>query len=198
MALQAYNPRFGQLIKGDDGEKYDRGFLAHYQIEAADAVAADADYIEAPVTLGDGVTTTVLAAALDHQPPTPRVLTITGNAATATGNVVVTGKDASGATLVETIISTGAATVEGTRAFASIDSIVFPARGAPGDTISVGLSDAFGIPFRIPYNTVILVLNNGTATTVAAGTYSATVLAANILNLTAALAAAQVDVYLIV
>lgn len=196
----AYNPKFGQIIKTDAGGAVDWDFIAHYTIPAASAIAAGAATIKTAVTLADGVITTVLAAALTAQPPTPRVLSITGNAATAVGNVVITGLDFAGAVLTETIVSTGAATVLGTKAFASITSIVFPARGAGGDTISVGTSDKFGIPYMLPYaGAVLSIVNNATATTVAAGSsFSATVLADNFIDPTAALAGAQVDVYMIV
>lgn len=199
MAL-IYNPAKGQRIKTDiTGDSLDRGFIARYTIAAADAVAPSTTYIKTAVTLADGSTTTVLAAALTHQPPTPRVLSITGNAASAVGNVVIAGKNAAGESITDTIISTGAATVAGTKAFASITSIVLPARGAPGDTIAIGLHGAFGIPYKLPHDTVIKILNNGAATTVAAGSaFSATVLCGNFIVPTAALNAAQIDVYLIV
>jgi hypothetical protein len=196
MARTPYNPTMGQSIKSAAGQT-DKGFIAHYVIAAADAVAAAVNAI-APVTaLADGLTTTLTTADID-QPTTPRVLNVTGNAASAVGDVVITGTDASGAVLVETITSTGAATVAGTKAFASVSTIVLPARGAGGDTIAVGATGAFGLPFRLPHDTVIKILNNNTATTVASGSFSATVLADNFITPTAALAANQVDVYLIV
>lgn len=200
MGYAPYNPFKGQTIKTNAGGTTDHAFIALYTISAANAVAAGAATVKTAVTLADGTTTTVLAAALTAQPPTPRVLSITGNAATAVGDVVITGKDSAGATLTETIVSTGAATVLGTKAFASITSIVFPARGAGGDTISVGTSDKFGIPYLLPYaGAVIQIVNNGTATTVAAtSSFSTTVLADNFIDPTAALAAAQVDVYMLV
>ena len=133
------------------------------------------------------------------QPPTPRVLSITGNAATVAGNIVINGTDASGAVIADTIASNGVATVLGTKAFATVTSIVLPVAVDPADEISVGLSDKFGIPYLLPYSTVLLILNNATATTVAATSgFSATVLADNFIDPTAALNAAQVDVYLIV
>jgi len=199
MVLAAYDPSIGQHIKTDvDGVTVDRAFIAHYTIAAGNATAAGAATIKTAVTLADGATTTVLAAALTAQPKVPRVLSITGNAATAVGNVVITGKDFAGATITETIVSTGAATVNGTKAFASITSIVFPARGADGDTISVGITDDIGLPFLLSYNTVLAIYNNGTATTVASGSYSATVLCSNYINPTAALGGNQIDVYLLV
>ena len=196
--MYPYNYKLGQVIANDAGIDVDRAFVAHYHIDAGDNEAAATDCILAALTLADGVTTTKLAAALDGEPICARVPTITGNAATAVGNVVFTGKDLSGATITETIISTGAATVTGTKAFAFFDSIVFPARGAPGDTIAVGLSDKFGIPFKLAYNTILAIFNNHTATTVASSNFSATVLSQNYLDPTAALSDSNVDVYLLV
>jgi len=187
----------GQHLKtGNPNIFCDRAFVAHYQIAAADADAAAGAYIEAATVLGAAVTT-VLAKDLSAQPPTPRVLSITGDAAGSVGDVVINGTDANGAVLTETIVGTGANTVAGTRAFASVTSIVFPI-GDGVSTISVGITDDVGLPFCLPYNTVLLILNNATATTVATGSYSATVISQNFVNPTAALAGAQIDIYFLV
>ncbi len=197
MGLAGYNPLMGQHLKtGNPNIFCDRAFIAHYQIAAADADAAAGAYIEALTVLGAAVTT-VLAADLSAQPPTPRVLSITGDAAGSVGDVVINGTDANGAALTETIVSTGAATVAGKRAFATVTSIVFPA-GDGTSQISVGITDDVGLPFCLPYNTVLLILNNATATTVASGSYSATVISQNYINPTAALAGAQIDIYFLV
>ena len=197
MGLAGYNPLMGQHLKtGNPNIFCDRAFVAHYQIPAADADAASAAYIEAATVLGAAVTT-VLAKDLSAQPPTPRVLSITGDAAGSVGDVVINGTDANGAVLTETIVGTGANTVAGTRAFTSVTSIVFPI-GDGTSTISVGITDDVGLPFCLPYNTVLLILNNATATTVATGSYSATVISQNFVNPTAALAGAQIDIYFLV
>lgn len=197
MGLAGYNPLMGQHLKtGNPNIFCDRAFVAHYQIAAADADAAAGAYIEAATVLGAAVTT-VLAKDLSAQPPTPRVLSVTGDAAGSVGDVVINGTDANGAALTETIVSTGAATVAGTRAFASVTSIVFPI-GDGASTISVGITDDVGLPFCLPYNTVLLILNNATATTVATGSYSATVISQNFVNPTVALAGAQIDIYFLV
>lgn len=198
MSRTPYNPRFGQIIKNDANGSNDWDFIAHYTIPAASAVAAAVNNVRVATTLADGLTTTLTIADLT-QPPTPRVLSITGNAASAVGNVVITGTDASGAVLTETIVANGAATIVGARAFASITTIVLPARGAVADTISIGLSTAFGIPFLLPHDTVIKLLNNAVVTTVAAGSsFNPTVLARNYIVPTAAINAQQIDAYMIV
>jgi len=197
--MYPYNHKMGQKIQTSaPGVVCDRGFIAHYHIDDSDNEVAATDSIIAAVTLGTGVTVTKQAAALDGEPKCAMVLTITGNQATAVGDVVITGKDIAGAPITETIVSTGAATVTGTKAFAFIDSIVFPARGAAGDTIAVGMSDKFGLPYLLPYNTVLAIYNNKVATTVAAGSFSTTELCKNFLDPTAALGGSDIDVYLIV
>ena len=198
MGKAAYNPRYGQIIKDDANGSVDWDFIAHYTIAAADADAAAAAYIEASTVLG-AAPTTILAAALSAQPPTPRVLSITGNQAGVAGNVVITGTDASGAALTDTIAANGAATVIGAKAFATVTQIVLPVLVGAGDEISVGISDKFGIPYKLAQDTVIRIMVNNTATTVAAGSsFSATVLADNFIDPTAPLAGTQVDVYMIV
>ena len=198
MGLAGYNPLMGQHLKtGNPNIFCDRAFVAHYQIAAADADAAAAAYIEAATVLDAEKVTTVLAKDLSAQPPTPRVLSITGDAAGSVGDVVINGTDANGAALTETIVGTGKNTVSGTKAFASVTSIVFPI-GDGTSTISVGITDDVGLPFCLPYNTVLLILNNATATTVASGSYSATVISQNYINPTAPLAGAQIDIYFLV
>jgi hypothetical protein len=194
-----YNPKKGQILKSDArGNNIDQGFIAHYAIAAADAVAAGVANVLASTVLV-AAPATILPAAMAAQPPTPRVLSITGNAATVAGNVVVNGTDTNGAAITDTIASNGAATVIGAKAFATVTSIVLPVAVDPADEISVGFSDKFGIPYMLPHDTVVKILNNSVATTVAAGSsFSATVLADNFIDPAAALAAAQIDVYLLV
>jgi hypothetical protein len=197
--MNPFNPKMGQTIKTDAASiVLDRGFIALYHIDGANAPTATTSYIIAAVTLADGATTTKLAAALAKEPECARVLTITGNAATAVGDVVITGKNLAGETITETIVSTGAATVTGTKAFSYITSIVFPARGGAGDTIAVGTADKFGIPYKLARNTVLAIYNNNTLTTVASMGTSTTDLCKNFIDPTQALNGSDVDVYLIV
>jgi hypothetical protein len=198
--LAPYDPFIGQHIKTSiEGVTLDRGYIAHYVIPAASATAAGAANVLAATALttaAQDITTGIT------QPKTPRVLSITGSATTAVGAVVITGTDAAGAALSETITSTGKATVLGTKAFATVTKITLPALAEPAEpaeTISVGLAGAFGIPYKLSHDTVIKILNGGTATTVASSSFSATVLASNYIVPTSALdPTKQVDVYLIV
>lgn len=196
--LAPYNPFIGQhLLTHVEGLTVDRAYIAHYIIPAAKATAAGAANVLAATALTTAAQDIITGIT---QPPTPRVLSITGSASTAVGNVVITGTDAAGEALSETLTSTGAATVVGTKAFATVTKITLPAlAGADGETISVGLAGAFGLPYKLPYDTILKIYNGGTATTVASSSFSPTVLASNYIVPTSALdPTKQVDVYLII
>lgn len=126
MGLAGYDPTRGQWIKTAGGtERVDRSFIAHYQIAAADAVAAGvatvlaATPLTADVQIFDAVD--VLA-----QPAVPRCLNITCATAGCLGNVLITGLDSDGVAMNDTIALNGNATVPGDEAFASITSITYP------------------------------------------------------------------------
>lgn len=198
--LSAYNPFIGQhLMTHVEGLTVDRAYIAHYVIPAAKAVAADTDYVLAATAL-DADEVTVVTTGITN-PPTPRVLSVTGSADTAIGEVEITGTDAAGALLEETLELDGSPlTVVGTKAFATVTKITLPAlAGADGETISVGLAGAFGLPYKLPYDTILKIYNGGTATTVASSSFSPTALASNYIVPTSALdPTKQVDVYLII
>jgi len=190
------NPNLGQEIQGAPGSglRVDKGFLAHYQ---AVPIAAADDYVHAAITLAIGATQTITANITN--PDVSRILSITGNAATAVGNVVIVGTNAAGVAITETIVSTGAATVAGLLAFKTVASITVPAQGAGGDTISVGVGDALGLNHYLTHNTVLAsYLNNVLEATAAAVTVSATVLEENTVVLDTALDGTVVDIYYMV
>lgn len=196
MGFYPFNPALGQEIQTDiPGTNVDRAFVAH--VSWATPAAADNDAIHAAVPLADGETTTVTTGITN--PDVPRALSITGNAATATGNVVITGTDIEGNALTETIVSTGAATVNGTKAFKTVTQIVLPARGAVADAISVGISDKLGLPYKLAANTVLAAaLNNVREATAPTVAVSDTVIAGNTVDLNSALDGSRVDAWLLV
>ena len=308
MGMASYNPFMGQTIKTNGKTPTDRVFLAHYQLTAAQAVAADDDYLKA-----DALTTLAVqnfAGPYLNEILAPRVLSITADTANMAGNVVITGTDANDEALTNNIALNGAAAVNGTRAFKTVTNIQYPAArlqsgsatvttaadtqsgnvtatvtaaviggaqttgniavldsdtkadiatkiaaaidadatigadfdcvadgedivltakvpaandatydltvadtgltgvvvgayadvvtGIPAGNIRVGISDLFGIPYKLPYSTVMAMYANGVADVVAASAWSETVLAGNYIDPTIALAGAQVDVYLVV
>jgi hypothetical protein len=95
--------------------------VRHYQVTPA-AVSATA--IHAAVALGlaeQNVTSGIT------QPDVPRTLTIKGNAAGITGDVVITGTNIADEVISDTIALNGDTEVEGVKAFKSVTSILFPA-----------------------------------------------------------------------
>lgn len=196
--MYPYNHKMGQVIQTDAPTvSCDRGFLAHYRVVAAAAVAASDTAVHAAITLADAATTTVTTAITN--PATPRALRIKGNAAGITGNVVITGTNYADEAITETIAASGAGAVEGNKAFKTVTQIVVPARTQAGDTISIGFNDKLGLPYKLAHNTVLAAyLDNakeGTAPTV---TVSATALESNTMDLNSALSGKVVDAYLIV
>ena len=195
--MYPYNHKLGQIIQSDvDGVSCDRSFLAHFSVAAASAIAASDTAVHAAITLAAeaaDITTNIT------NPAVPRALRIKGNAASVTGDVVITGTNYKGEAITETIASNGASAVEGNKAFKTVTKITVPALAAEGDTISVGFNEKLGLPYLLTHNTVLKTyLDNaleGTAPTV---TVSATAIESNTIDLNSALSGKIVDIYLIV
>jgi len=162
MSFYPLNPNLGQQIQGAAGvAPYDLGFLGHYQI-APDAVSAVA--VLAATALTAAVQT--ITAGITS-PDYPRVVSIVGNAAGITGNVVITGTNASGVTITDTIALNGTTTVVGVKAFKTVVSVGLPVEVHAGtDTVSVGIGKIFGMPAILANAACLLVkLFDGSADT---------------------------------
>ncbi len=159
--LYPFNPNYGQRIQGESGtEPVDMSFLAHYQQAPA---ATGAATVHAAITLPDSGTLDVTTGITN--PDVPRTLTITGNQAGITGDVVIEGTDAAGNAITDTIAASGTSTVEGVRAFKTVTSITVPAKTNPtGDSVTVGTGKKLGLPHKV-YNAACLLLKlfNGSA-----------------------------------
>ena len=133
-----YNPNKGQKIKTDGGVSLDRAFLAHFQVSAANAVAASAAGVMAATNLGAAIQ--AIASGLTD-PAVPRGLSIVGNVSGITGDVVISGKDYHGDAIDETIALNGVSTVNGNKAFKEVDSVGLPVQvhtpAAQVETITV-------------------------------------------------------------
>jgi len=133
-----YNPK-DQRIQVGDGIA-DRAFLGRFRVAAEDAVAASADG--------------VLVAALSDEaqeitagitsPAVPRSLSIVGNAAGIAGDVVVTGKNANGEEIEETIALNENNAVSGDKAFAEVTKVELPVQvHAPQEqTVTIEVTNA--------------------------------------------------------
>lgn len=111
-------------------------------------IVASTTYILSGSAASSSATTNVTTFA--HQPDVARVLTATPGGTTANvaaGNVVITGLDILGHSITDTlaITSTQSTTTTGTKAFASVSSIVLPQSGGTGVTFSVGVANALGL-----------------------------------------------------
>lgn len=196
--MQSFNHRMGQKIRTDAaGKSIDRGFIAHFQVAATDAVATSNTAVLAATAL-----TTATQAIVEDitNPAVPRNLIVKGNASGITGDVVIEGTNIEGGIITETIALNGATAVEGNKAFATVTEINLPVEVNAGtDTVSVGFGNKLGLPYKLVHNTVLAAyLDNakeGTAPTV---TVSAAALESNTLKLNSALNGKVVDAYLIV
>ena len=153
MSFYPFNPNLGQQIQGAAGvAPYDLGFVGHYQI-VPDAVSAVA--VLAATALTDAVQT--ITAGITH-PDYPRTVTVKGNAAGIAGDVVITGTNAAGAVITDTIALNGATEVEGIKAFKTVTSVALPVEtNVDTDTVSVGVGKKFGMP-AILHNALCLLV----------------------------------------
>lgn len=195
--MYPYNFKFGQTIQTDaDGVSCDQVFLAHFQVQAADATAPAA----ASLLAATGLTTATQAVITAiTSPAAPRNVSITGNAAGIAGDVVVKGTNYAGEAITETIALSGTTTVVGNKAFKTVTEIDLPIKtNASGDTVSVGIGAKLGLPYKLAHNTVIKTfLDNvaeGTAPTVTA---DAANIEGNTIALATALSGKIIDSYLL-
>ena len=136
----------------DEASAIDVALPVHYQITPA-AKSATAVHAAIAMTAAAKVVTTAIT-----NPDVPRVVTIKGNASGITGNVVITGTNAAGAAITDTIALNGATEVVGAKAFKTATQIDLPAETHAGtDTVSIGCADIFGLP-HIVYNALMLLV----------------------------------------
>ncbi|MGE4272066.1 MAG: hypothetical protein AB7E31_04250 [Desulfitobacterium sp.] len=190
-----FNPK-GQFIKTDSGVLCDRGFIAHLNVRAADAVAASDTGVHAAIPLTEEEQDIITAIT---NPAVPRALRIKGNQAGVAGNVVITGTNYAGEIITETIVANGATAVEGDKAFKTVTKITVPVLVGAGDSLSIGWNDKLGLPFKLVHNTVLFAYHdNAKEATAPTVTVSATAIESNTIDLNTALNGKAVDAYLIV
>ena len=121
--------------------------------------AADVDSIHTART-DTGASATVTTGTSINFPDVPRNVTATSGGTAGdirAESVVITGKDVEGATVTETLPAftvNSAGTVTGSKIFAEITSILFPAMDGTGATISIGHGEVLGLDVRLKRNTV--------------------------------------------
>jgi hypothetical protein len=105
--------------------------------------------LSAAAALGTGATSRMIGP--DPRVPRNVTVTLTGTAGSVAATpITVTGKNSEGKVITDTITPTAATlgTYAGTKAFAKVTSIDFPAQTATGVTASVGTGNIFGIGFK--------------------------------------------------
>lgn len=198
-----FNPTLGQKMQCNAGVELDAAYIAHFQIGASDAVAADNDAIHAAITCSASATVTVTTGI--SQPRCPRNITATAGGTAGdikAVQVVITGTNFADEVITETLpaftVDT-AGTVSGNKAFKTVTSIAIPAMDGAGATVTIGFGEKLGIPYKLSHNTVInAYLGNTKEGTLPTVTTSATALESNTFDLNSALNGTVVDLYLIV
>lgn len=123
MNLYPYNTDSQRLRTGKTS--IDRAFGAHFQVSAANAVAADSDGIMALAgltTAAQEITTGIT------DPAALRNVTITGNSSGITGTVTVNGTNSDDEVISEDLTASGTSTVAGAKAFKTVTSVELPVR----------------------------------------------------------------------
>lgn len=127
------------------------------------AAGSAASVLAATATVAAGTTITTGIT----NPDVPRALSITTGGTTANiaaGNVVITGTNVEGKTITEsfTMADNLNGSVNGTKAFKTVTSVVFPAADGTSATISVGTQNVLGVNHRlVPGKTSIVVIQDG-------------------------------------
>jgi hypothetical protein len=96
---------------------------------------------------GAGVTTRVVNGVTRFVLDVPRSVTLTSAANMSAVTMTVNGFDVYGQAMTQTIAGPNANTVSTLKAFKEIVSVA--ANGAVASTVSIGIGDVFGLPFRL-------------------------------------------------
>lgn len=184
----------GQLSSDADGITIGEMKVAHFNIPAAQVVAADADGILDGTAFGAAasVVTTFLA-----QPPTPMTLTAVASAA-QTGKVTVSGFDIGGNKISEEFTMDGTTPVVGTKAFAQITSVALPIK-AGTETLDLGWGTGFGLPYALAADELVIVKLFNNAADSGTVTVDATDVSKNVLALNGTADGEKaIDIYMLV
>lgn len=193
----------GQEIKSDvTDEDLDRSFIAHFEVSAADAVAASTTGVHAAVT-DNGSEQEITTDITD--PAVPRNITATAGGTGAdikAIQVTIEGTNFLDAAISETLpvftVDTPG-TVEGSKAFKTVTKATIPAHDDTGATTAIGWGDKLGLLYkRAVLSCIDAFLDEvleGTAPTVTA---DADNIESNTIDLNSALNGTKVDAQMVV
>ena len=197
MSNSPYDIKQGETLVTDaKGVSVDRGFIAHFQVDADKATAGSNTAVLAATTL-TAEAQTIIENIIN--PTVPRNINIVGNAVGMAGNVVIKGTNYNGDPITETLALNATTAVEGNESFKTVTEIDLPVQTVAGNTVSVGVGEKLGLPYKLS-NAIILAtyLNNKAETTAPIIATDSTVLENNTLKLNSALSGSVVDVYFII
>lgn len=156
--MNAYKHNLGQTLTTDAASiDANRGFLAHVKIDtpaaqSITAVLSATSLTSEAQTITEGIT----------DPDVPRNIKIKANAAGVTGDVVIHGTNINDDAISETIALNGNTEVQGNKAFKTITSIELPPETNAGtDTVSIGVANKLGLPYKLSLNTVLKAYRDG-------------------------------------
>ncbi len=211
--MYPYNPFKGQTIQTNvSGIEVDIGYIANLTWTALEAAVADTDGIFDGIAAEDGtaepageaVTVDIDSDEFIAQPPCARNVTVTV-AATTGGDVkaaaiVVTGTNLADEEITESFTPTAdtPATLTGTKAFKTVDSVTVPAQDGDSVTVDIGFGQLIGLPYKIAKKRVILTLNDGVVDTAPALTISTSALESNTVDFNGSLDGSVMDMSIIV
>jgi len=189
-------------ILTDAGTRVDRGYFAVVAYSATEAVAADADAL-----LNDGACSGTAATTLTPTGTLPCARNIVITAGGTADDIkavqaVVHGTNIAGETISETMpaftVNTAGA-VTGSKAFATVTSVVVPAMDGAGVTVDVGFGVKLGLPYKLARNTCHFAFfanaKESTAPTVAV---SASAIESNTMTLNSTLDGSAIKAYFVV
>ena len=200
--VYAFDPTGHEIQSDVDGEDLDRGFIAHLEVSAENAVVADTDGVHEAVT--DNGSQQEITTEITN-PAVPRNITATAG---GTGGdikaiqIVIDGTDFLDAVIQETLpaftVDTPG-TVEGSKAFKTVTKVTIPAHDGNGATTAIGWEDKLGIPYkRAVCPCLAAFLDEALEATLPTVVSSSSDIAANTIELDSALDGSKVDAFLIV
>lgn len=170
---------------------------------AAIAESTETDMTDVQCTGGDGETITPDETVLFHQPPCCRTITATAAGTqndTGAVSVILYGTNINDEPISETLAAwtvNVSATKTSTKAFKTITSVFLPSHDGTGATVSLGYSDALGVPFMFSKKPYLRATLNGVIENAPTQVTDADEIEKNTVDLASALNGTEVCLYYI-
>lgn len=201
--MDSFNPNYGQKIKTNADLVVNRGFSAHYQIPASDAVAQSDNGVHDAISCSSSDTVEITDNITN--PAVPRNITAKVTATTdgdiAAVQVTIEGTNFAGETITETLPTFTADTegeVAGSKAFKTVTKISIPAMDGSSVSVVIGWGDMLGLPHEFVHDTVLKAYHNNTEDGSISVNTNASNIESNTIEFNSALDGTVLDVYFMV